>query len=285
MPKYGCWNWAKSYDKCARNDIDSMEGGCLGAVSATNYTSELAELDKLNVIRMSVGVGNKTDVSHGSALWMIDNSPDDSDPLQIDSADDLKTILTNLCVPERTDAPTESPTSKPTATPTKSPTPEPTADPTKSPTPAPIAFNGPNPGYTPYSGPSTSQPIGGNGGNPLVIGEQNCTDISFGLTNTWGTSIDYIFVQYKDLQTGIMVCEAFKSVATTWFEEFSAKCRRHAPISIVTITAVDSSFSAGDTASLLDCCGDNEILGELSGTTQKVVTSTYVLDCCPEEIA
>jgi hypothetical protein len=63
------------------------------------YDSELEELDKLNVIRMSIGVGKATDCAVGSALWMIDNSPDDNEPLQIDSADDLTTILTNLCVP------------------------------------------------------------------------------------------------------------------------------------------------------------------------------------------
>jgi hypothetical protein len=71
----------------------------LGAPSATNYTSELAELDNLNVIRMSIGVGKATDVAVGSALWMIDNSPDDNEPFQIDSAEDLTMILTNLCVP------------------------------------------------------------------------------------------------------------------------------------------------------------------------------------------
>jgi hypothetical protein len=48
---------------------------------------------------MSIGVGTATDCSIGSALWMIDNSPDDDEPLQIDSADDLEEILTNLCVP------------------------------------------------------------------------------------------------------------------------------------------------------------------------------------------
>jgi choice-of-anchor A domain-containing protein len=186
--------------------------------------------------------------------------------------------------PGPTPGPTRNPTPGPTAAPTKSPTPGPTPDPTPAPTGG--FLSGPYPGYTPLGGPSTttvgvSQP---NGGNPLVIGEQTCAgDISFGLTNTWGTSIDYIFVQYKDLTTGLLVCEAFKNVTTSWFVEFSSKCRRVAPISIVTITAVDSSFSAGDTASLLDCCGDNEILGEISGATQKIVTSTYVLDCCPEE--
>jgi hypothetical protein len=63
------------------------------------YDSELAELNNLNVIRMSIGVGKATDCAVGSALWMIDNSPDDNAPLQIDSVDDLTTILTNLCVP------------------------------------------------------------------------------------------------------------------------------------------------------------------------------------------
>jgi choice-of-anchor A domain-containing protein len=159
--------------------------------------------------------------------------------------------------------------------------PLPPCEPTSAPTPA-----GPYPGYTPLDSPSittvgVSQP---NGGNPIVIGEQNCTDISFGLTNTWGITIDYIFVQYHDLQTGLLVCEAFKNVSTSWFVEFSSKCWINRPISIVKITAVDSSFSAGDTAYLVDCCGDNEILGEIAGATQNIVMSTYVLDCCPVEV-
>jgi hypothetical protein len=296
---------------CARNNARSP-GGCLGADPATNFVSELEKLDELKVARMSIGVGGGSETTHGSALWMIDNSPNKNtiDPAQVFDNDALVTAVTsvNVCAevanltpsptknpsPAPTKNPTPSPTKNPTPGPTDKPTPGPTPSPTKSPTPqptpqpstnAPISIGGFPSGYTPLGGPSAttvgvSQP---SGGNPLVIGEQTCVDVGFGLTNTWGTSIDYIFVQYKDLKTGLQVCEAFKNVTTSWFVEFSAKCRHHAPISIVTITAVDSSFSTGDTAALLDCCGDNEILGEISGTAQKVVTSTYVLDCCPEE--
>jgi hypothetical protein len=121
-------------------------------------------------------------------------------------------------------------------------------------------------------------------GNPIVVGEQICTEIGFGVTNQWGTNIDYIFVQHKHIQTGTIVCEAFKDVSTNWFATFSASCMKNSPVSIVTVTVVDSSFSTGDSASLLKCCGDNEILGEIAGTmTEKIVRSSYVLDCCPEK--
>jgi choice-of-anchor A domain-containing protein len=214
---------------------------------------------------------------------------------------------TKAPTPEPTKAPTPDPTMAPTPQPSKAPTPGPTArstkppvtkaptsGPTPAPTPAPTPVgasgcgsSGGHPGHTPLGGPSTvtvglSQPHD----NLIVVGEQkNCSDIDFGLTNQWGTNIDYIFVQYTDLENGLPVCEAFKDVSTSWFATFSAKCRRHAAISIVTVTAIDSSFSTSG-ASLLECCGDNEILGEIRGTdANKVVLSKYVLECCPEKVA
>jgi hypothetical protein len=119
--------------------------------------------------------------------------------------------------------------------------------------------------------------------NPIVVGEQNCLDVGFGMTNQYGTIVDYMFVQYKDPGSGILACEAFKNVSTSWFAEFSANCMRNTKLSVVTITVVDSSFSVDDAASLPSCCGDNEILGEIAGTADtRTAKYTYVLDCCPE---
>jgi choice-of-anchor A domain-containing protein len=191
-----------------------------------------------------------------------------------------------LPLPPCTSDQTNPPTKAPTRSPTKAPTSSPTKIPTPEPTPAPIEiFTGGHPGYIPLGGPSTtSVGVTQPNGNPIVVGEQICTEIGFGVTNQWGTNIDYIFVQHKHIQTGTIVCEAFKDVSTNWFATFSASCMKNSPVSIVTVTVVDSSFSTGDSASLLKCCGDNEILGEIAGTmTEKIVRSSYVLDCCPEK--
>ena len=108
-------------------------------------------------------------------------------------------------------------------------------------------------------------------------------DVGFGMTNQYGTTVDYMFVQYSNPQTGRPICEAYKNVSTDWFAEFSASCMRSTRLSIVTLTVVDSSFSVNDAASLPSCCGDNEILGEIAGTPDaKIAKYTYVLDCCAQ---
>jgi hypothetical protein len=298
---------------------------CEDADVAKSFDSELAELDRLSVTRISIGVGSHSDIEKGSGLDFIDNNPNKEFlpgllPRQVLTSDDLTQVLRNLCL-ESTPSPTKSPSSQPTAVPTvtptdyptntspsnrptKSPTDEPsvepttaepsssptTPSPTNKPTPPPFGaggFPGAPPGYTILSTPTTkvvgvSQPINAN---PIVIGEQNCLDVGFGMTNQYGTTVDYMFVQYKNRQNGIVVCEAFKNVSTDWFAEFSAHCMRSAEVSVVTITVVDSSFSVNHAASLPICCGDNEILGEIAGTAgdTKIPKFTDVLDCCPEE--
>lgn len=159
--------------------------------------------------------------------------------------------------------------------------PTPTPSPTNTPT---HGFSGSHPGYTPLSTPSTkitgvTQP----NSNPIVVGVQNCLNVGFGMTNQYGTTVDYVFVQYTNPKSGLPVCEAFKNVATDWFAEFSSNCMRSTKAAVVTITVVDSAFSVDDSASLPFCCGDNEILGEIAGAADnRAVKYTHLLDCCPE---
>jgi choice-of-anchor A domain-containing protein len=195
--------------------------------------------------------------------------------------------------PGPTKAPTRSPTPGPTKAPTPSPTPGPTKAPTPSPTQAPVAsgfggggFSGGHPGYTPLGNPPTTT-VGVTlpPGTPIIVGEQNCADMDFGVINPFGQTVDYLFVQYTDVATKQKTCEPFSNISIDWGHEFSARCMKNVPISIVTIIVRDSSFSDNDNAQVPNCCGDNEILGEIAGTPDtKTVSYTYVLDCCPEEV-
>jgi choice-of-anchor A domain-containing protein len=205
--------------------------------------------------------------------------------------------------PGPTNKPNPRPTNKPTASPTASPTPGPTNKPTTSPTPgptkaplvattkAPVAtsgfggggFSGGHPGYTPLGNrPTTTVGVTQPPGKPIIIGQQNCIDMDFGVINPFEKTVDYIFVQYTDLATHQHVCVPFSNVTIDWGYEFSTRCMRNAAVSVVTIIIRDSSFSDHDKAVLPNCCGDNDILGEIAGTPDsKTVSYTYVLDCCP----
>jgi hypothetical protein len=178
--------------ECARNNGRSP-GGCLGANPATNFVSELKKLDELMVARMAIGVGGGSETTNGSALWMIDNSPDKStiDPAQVFDNDDLVTAVTsvNVCaeVPvadptaSPTNKPTHAPTNAPTRAPTKAPTPSPTNKPTPGPTnkPTPSPTNRPTPGPTnkptvapvTFGGPSLTE-LGKEGSTGGVVGPQ-----------------------------------------------------------------------------------------------------------------
>jgi hypothetical protein len=166
--------------KCARNNARSPDG-CLGANPATNFVSELKKLDELMVARMAIGVGGGSETTNGSALWMIDNSPDKNtiNPAQVFDNDDLVTAVTsvNVCAevadptPWPTKAPTRAPTKAPTPSPTNNPTPgptnKPTPGPTKNPTPSPT--NKPTPGPTNNPTPSpTNKPTPGPTDKPTM---------------------------------------------------------------------------------------------------------------------
>jgi hypothetical protein len=109
-----------NYASCARNNQ-----GCLDEDVAKTFDSELAELNRLHVNRLSIGIGSGSDVSNDSGLWRIDNDPRrDSQgllPQQVFTTDDLIDTLSHLC-PELnfTDAPAIAPTDAP-ITPTANP--------------------------------------------------------------------------------------------------------------------------------------------------------------------
>jgi hypothetical protein len=78
---------------------------------------------------------------------------------------------------------------------------------------------------------------------------------------------------------------------TEWVKVPSA-CTTHfwllgnANTSIMVITVGDSSFSFSDSAPVPECCGDNEILGEVHthvGINVKAAQCSCVLDCCVED--
>eukprot|EP00934_Nitzschia_sp_Nitz4_P005322 Nitzschia sp. Nitz4//scaffold410_size10010//2943//7146//NITZ4_009085-RA/size10010-snap-gene-0.9-mRNA-1//1//CDS//3329551310//5312//frame0 len=119
---------------------------CLDDSQTKQYDSELARLDEFKVHRLSIGVGDKSDVSVDSALWIIDNNPMKIThgllPRQVLDADDLITALADLCpenTPNPTDMPSVSPTRFPTRSPTMAPTRMPSASPTRRPSPSPTA--------------------------------------------------------------------------------------------------------------------------------------------------
>jgi hypothetical protein len=125
-------------------------------------------------------------------------------------------------------------------------------------------------------------------GNTILICEENCVNVGFRVTNQFRETVDCMLVQYKNPQTGTAVCEAFKNIHVDWFAEFTSNYMKNAKISVVIIAVVDSSFSDNDAAPLPNCCGDNEVLGEIHAThaginTVNTVRYTYVLDCCVEE--
>jgi hypothetical protein len=187
--------------ECTRNNARSP-GGCLGANPATNFVSELEKLDELKVARMAIGVGGGSETTHGSALWMIDNSPDKNtiDPAQVFDNDALVTAVTsvNVCAevaddppapsptqnptPGPTDKPTPSPTKKPTHGPTNKPTPSPTKKPTPAPTnkPTPLPTKNPTPSPTNHPTPSpTDKPtvVFNSGPTLTVLGEEGGTPV------------------------------------------------------------------------------------------------------------
>jgi len=162
-PEYDCANVGDvdfeagdEHTFCTGNDPDCVEHErlqdcvrgpnlCLNAAATTNYTSELAALDELEVERIAIGVGDETNVTEGSALWMIDNNPGKDMgvlPLQALNLAELTQYLSSLCI-LTTDPPTAAPSDAPSASPTKAPTTSPSASPTDvpstSPTKAPTA--------------------------------------------------------------------------------------------------------------------------------------------------
>lgn len=162
-------------DCSAQHDLQDCVRGpnlCQNSEATTQYESELAALDELEVERLAIGIGQDSNVGNGTALWMIDNNPGKDMgilPLQALNLEDLSIYLSSLCIlttepptsspssspsESPTKYPTTSPSSSPTATPTKNPTPEPTGAPSASPTAEPTA----SPTEAPTLYPTTSSP-------------------------------------------------------------------------------------------------------------------------------
>jgi hypothetical protein len=150
---------------------------CLNAEATTQYDSELAALDALEVERIAIGVGDETNVTEGSALWMIDNNPGKDMgvlPLQAFTLQELTEYLSSLCIlttdpPTATpsDAPSASPTKEPTTSPSASPTDAPSTSPTKAPTASPTLAPTKEPTKAPTPAP-TKAPTPAPTGSPTI---------------------------------------------------------------------------------------------------------------------
>jgi hypothetical protein len=137
------------YQDCVRGPTE-----CLNSDAVTQYDSEIASLVDLNVARLAIGVGDESNVSQGSALWMIDDNPAKDLgvlPIQALSLEELSTALSHLCI-LNTDPPTGSPTASPSDSPTKSPAPSPSPTDTSSSSPTSL------PSYSPTTGAPTKSP-------------------------------------------------------------------------------------------------------------------------------
>jgi len=187
---------------CVKNETlqDCVRGPnlCLNAAATTQYDSELAALDELLVERIAIGVGDDTNVTEGSALWMIDNNPGKEMgvlPLQALTLEELTEYLSSLCIlttdpptaspsdapsasPSKTPtgSPSASPTGVPSASPTPAPTNEPTKAPTKEPTVSPTLAPTNEPTTSPTQAPTTAEPTV-SPTHPLVpLGDDDITD-------------------------------------------------------------------------------------------------------------
>lgn len=172
------------YQECVRGMTK-----CMNSPAVTQYESEINRLTELRVERLAIGVGDASNVSEGSALWMIDNNPGKDLgvlPIQALDLEALSNALKSLCIlntdpptaepshqpsdqPTSSTAPsvipTDVPSSEPTDVPSSSPTEEPeftieTPSPTKSPTQTPTKTPTKTPTASPSQEPSTSEPTG-----------------------------------------------------------------------------------------------------------------------------
>jgi len=158
-------NFCKGNDAtCANKNVyqDCVRGPneCTNTNAVTQYDSEIAALTSLGVERLAIGVGEASDVSKDSALWMIDNNPGKNSgvlPLQALNLDELAEYLGSLCI-LNTDPPTKSPSAAPSATPTVSMVPSaiPSAMPSNTPSAGPSSGPSSSPTVSPTENPSSN---------------------------------------------------------------------------------------------------------------------------------
>merc|ERR1712048_416591 len=101
---------SEPYQDCVRGP-----NHCLYSKAVEQYDSELNALDEMNVARLAIGVGDESNVTEGSALWMIDDNPGKNQgvlPEHVTNLKQLSNALKNLCI-LNTDPPTGSPSAMP----------------------------------------------------------------------------------------------------------------------------------------------------------------------------
>lgn len=178
-----------AYQDCVRGPRHCEDETELALKAVANYASEIAALEAMGVERLAIGVGRKSNVESGSALWMIDNNPGKEMgvlPLKVMSTDELSQAVSTLCI-LNTDPPTPQPSASPSGSPTVSPAPSiqptgmpsaspstlPTITKTGSPTQAPVtAWPTQLPSTLPTSSPSL-QPTSGPTSSPTVAPSAN----------------------------------------------------------------------------------------------------------------
>jgi len=207
---------SNGYANCARG-----VGSCEEKEPAMTYNSELAELDRLKVNRLAIGVGGLSYTAKGSALWRIDSSPrkDIVTPPQVFTTDDLITAMRNLC-PATTAQPTSSPSKGAVQAPTRAPTTTP-EDSICSEDVELIKSIGSIP-YNKYS--------------PIHVISQDRSTVTFEIKNTFSTSqVPYVYTQYDGLDSSAE-CLVNKNVTGSWSSEsVTAVCMTHLPVALVHI--------------------------------------------------
>ena len=119
------------------------------------------------------------------------------------------------------------------------------------------------------------------GSLPITVIERTKTSVKFVVTNTWTETLDYIYVQYYDLNQN-EPCVRREQVTTSYAEEFEALCMVHAPVTVVGIWVSDAGAlnPATDVAEIPRCCHGPE-----DDTNPKIHLTFEILCYCPEDEA
>ena len=273
---------------CAETEVyqDCVRGPneCMNADAVTQYDSEIDALTELNVERLAIGVGNESNIEHGSALWMIDNNPAKHLgvlPLQALDLDELSQYLSSLCI-LNTDPPTGSPSAAPTASPTTSPAPSgsPSAPPTTPPSVSPTietrlppvdTFGEEDPDddtvYPPNECPSDIHLLSQVGTTPLPedtirILDQNTTHVKVEVRQKFTpetASIDTLYYQYENHSSKCYERNDFEGEDTVII---TMKCRVTTPLAVLDLWVADDLqngvLAETDDASIPRCCHPSE---------------------------
>ena len=151
---------------------------------------------------------------------------------------------------------------------------------TNEPTPSPVGFT-----KAPTSCPDDVKLIDHVGqvnysDLPITVIGRTKQSVKFVVSNTWSETLDYVYVQYNDLNRN-EPCVRREAVTTSFDEEFEAICMDHTPVTIVGIWVSDDSLSAAtDVAEIPRCCH-----GPDDDTNPKVHYTFEILCYCPGDEA